>query len=155
MVLHVVELTLLGGFESLPLRHTVWPAEKLWLFAAKIREKWSYFAIVMNQTGPQRTDSWTRRAVSLRLFSGASKSSPTLENHSGEWLAITNRMFRESDLTSNGCSHFQLPLTPFLGRERWDLVYCTCIGDPGATYRARTIIVRTYGPDPWQETRAL
>jgi hypothetical protein len=44
------------GFESLPLRHAVWTAEKFRSLYAEIRETCAYFAIVSGQTGLQGTD---------------------------------------------------------------------------------------------------
>ena len=44
------------GFESLPLRHAVWTAEKLGYLFAEMREQCPHFAIIPRQIGLQRTD---------------------------------------------------------------------------------------------------
>jgi hypothetical protein len=72
VALHLAEFTFLGGFESLPLRHTVWRAQKFPRAFPKIGKRRQFFAIFAQQNGLQRTHCLRRKGSLSRLFSGRS-----------------------------------------------------------------------------------
>ncbi len=100
VALYVVECRFLGGFESLPLRHAVWTAEKSRTLCAEIREKCPYSRLIPRQTGPRRIDYSASYAVPGRLFFGRHIRSPVSSRASGECNAIRSWDSAPSELTS-------------------------------------------------------
>jgi hypothetical protein len=89
-----------SGFESPSLRHSVLPAEKLPLIVGEIYEIRPHFGIIPTQTGLERADCPRHSGHNIPAFLCSSISSPTSKVVLGEHRAITNRLSRESHLTS-------------------------------------------------------
>ena len=64
-----------SGFESLPLRHTVWSAEKSARIALTIR-KWAQFANCRLQSGPEKVSCSMLAPIFVAIFSAGHLGSP-------------------------------------------------------------------------------
>ena len=109
-------------FETLSLRHAVCTAKKVGSSSSEIRRKRPYFAIILGQTGRQRTDCSAANVVLSSLFSGRHMRSPVSMRALGECNAIRSWRFGHSESTLSVCGKRfgRFPKNPFY--EQVDLV---------------------------------